>query len=480
MNVIDAIRHHSRVRPYDIAVIHPSGSATYLQLAAVVTNLALRLRTDGIERGHTVAIYATEPFVHLALALALALNGSISVSAHPNYDPMPEGARIDAYLVDRNLSFEVEGQVVPVGANWISDAQREGEPLLVRTGVDDPQGYARLYTSSGTTGIPKLIGHTRAGGEDLTVRGIALDPINRGPNLCMMWLSTIGGFGMAHASLWQGVTLVLAFAPAQVLRFISLYRVVSVLTSPQQLQGLVELVRGRPVRFPSLERIAVGGSSPPAALMLAARAYLCSNVGGVYGSTEAGLIAQAPAAVMQAHPDAAGYVVPFVEVRIVDEAGRPLGTDVEGIIQVRSPYCAKEYIGDPVATAQAFKDGWFVPGDIGMLRADGLLHIRGRVDEMINAGGVKLSPVLVDDFLLSQPGVTDAAAFAYRRAGQHDQVWAAIVCAEDFNQQALLDAARAKLNSRAPVRFVRLPEIPRNAMGKPMRAALSERAASAL
>lgn len=479
MNVIEAIRHHARMRPFDTAVIHPSGAVTYVQLAAVVGNLALKLRSHGIEQGMTAAIYVTDPFTHLALALAMIVNGTVSVSAHPNYDPMPPGARIDAYLTDRNLSFTPDANVVPVGANWLSDTYREGEPLMQGPGFADGDVYGRMYTSSGTTGVPKLVAHRRDNAEILTLRGIALEPISRGPNLCMMWLSTIGGFGTAHASLWQGVTLVLAFAPLQVLRFINLYRVVSLRTSPQQLQGLVDVVRGRPVRFPSLEKIEIGGASTPAQVVLAARALLCSNVNGVYGSTEAGLIAQAPAAVMQAHPDAAGYVVPFVEVRIVDESGTPVGPDVEGIIQVRSEFGATEYLGDAETTARAFKDGWFIPGDIGVLRADGLLLIRGRVDEMINAGGVKLSPVLVDDFLLAQPGVVDAATFALRRPGQHDQVWAALVCADDFNQQALLDAARAKLNSRAPVRFVRMPEIPRNAMGKPMRAALSERAASA-
>jgi acyl-coenzyme A synthetase/AMP-(fatty) acid ligase len=477
MNLMDALRHHVRMRPHDIAVIHPTGAVSYQQLAAVVTNIALRLRTHGIERGMTAAVYCTDPFLHLALVLGLGLNGTVSVSAHPNYEALPPAAKVDAYLTDRDLPFTPGVAPIPVGPAWIGDTQREGQQLLQGPGFE-PDQIARIYTSSGTTGTAKLIGHTQGKAEQMTLRGLSIQPINRGPNLSMMWLSTIGGFGTAHGTLWQGTTLVLAYAPLMVLRFVNLYKVVSILTSPQQLQGLVELARNRPVRFPSLERIEVGGASTSPQVLLAARACLCANVCGVYGSTEAGGIAQAPASVIQQHPDAAGYVVPDVKVRIVDEDGNDLGHDREGIIQVFNPHGADRYLGDEEATARGFKDGWFIPGDIGLLRSDNLLHIRGRVDEMINAGGVKLSPQVVDDFLLTQPGVRDAATFAYRKAGQFDQVWAAIVASDDFDEQAALAAARTKLNSRAPVRFVRVAEIPRNAMGKAMRQELSAKAAS--
>jgi acyl-coenzyme A synthetase/AMP-(fatty) acid ligase len=253
---------------------------------------------------------------------------------------------------------------------------------------------------------------------------------------------------------------------------------VSLRCSPQQLQALVATVQGQSVRFPTLQKVEVGGASIPAELLWEARATLCTNIVGVYGSTEVGLVAHAPTALLQAHSQAAGYVAPGVEVRIADESGQPLPPGVEGAVQVRSPTMAAQYVGDAATTAACFRDGWFVPGDLGLLRPDGALIIRGRIDEMINAGGVKLSPTLVDDFLLAQPGVRDAAAFAHRRPGQSDQVWAAVVCDPGFDESVLMAAARAKLNSRAPVRLLRVQEIPRNAMGKPLRKQLAEEHAS--
>jgi len=478
MNIIDALRHHSRMRPFELAVIHSSGAANYLQLAGTVAGLAARLRAQGIEPGTTAAVYVSDAYLHLSLLLAAMLNGTRTISAHPNYDPIPANVKVDHWLADRHLAFSPQGNVVQVGPGWLPETSFDSRPVLSGPGFADPKAVCRMYTSSGTTGLPKVIGHSTQNLEAMAMRQLSLEPISRGPNLCMMWVSTIGGFGTAQTTLWHGATLVMATAPQQVLRALNLYKVVNLRTSPQQLQGLVSMVAGRPVRFPSLERIEVGGSSIPTAVVLGARATLCPNLVGIYGSTEASLVAQAPGTVLYKHPDAAGFVVPGAEVRIVDDAGVPVGPGTEGHVHIRTPYMIDEYMGDPQASAAAFRDGWFIPGDLGILRADGLLRITGRADEMINAGGVKLSPVLVDDFLLAQPGVRDAATFAFRRTGRNDEVWAAVVCTEEFDEQAVLAAARAKLNSRAPVKLVQMTEIPRNAMGKALRQQLSQDAQS--
>ncbi|HSW16216.1 MAG TPA: long-chain fatty acid--CoA ligase, partial [Ramlibacter sp.] len=457
MNIIDAIRYHSRMRPYDMAVIHPGGAVTYLQLANIIAQLAVKLRSHGIAADRTAAIYVTDPFLHLALILACSANATTSISAHPNYDPIPAAAEIDHYIADRDLAFAGPTPLVTVGPNWIAEASQETSAQLMSSPSRPPQSIVRKFTSSGTTGTPKVIGYTRAAAHSMTTLGLSVEPLTQGPNLSMMGLSTIGGYGTANGTLWHGATLVLAVSPAQVLRAMSLYGVASLQASPQQLQGLVELVRSRSIRLPSLRRIEVGGATLPTSVALAARATLCPNVVGVYGATEAGGISKAPASVLQHHPDAAGYILPDVEVQILDDAGQVAAPGVEGVVRVRVPDMPDRYLGDPEVSALAWRDGWFHPGDVGLIMADGLLRITGRVDEMINAGGVKLSPVLVDDFLLTQPGIREAAAFAFRQPGLPDLVYAAVVCDEAaFDEQAVLAACRGRLNSRAPVRLVRL------------------------
>ncbi|MES2940056.1 MAG: fatty acid--CoA ligase family protein [Pseudomonadota bacterium] len=475
MNLIDAIRHHARIRPYDVAVIHPAGAVNYLQLAGTVTGLAARLRAEGLASGMTAAVLVGDPFMHLALVLAAMAAGAASVSGHPNHGPFPPGLEIGAVLADGPLTFAPASRVVQVDtARWIGEAAASEDALLPAAwGFQDGRAMHRYFSSSGTTGTPKLMGYAGNVLETMAMRSVATEPISQGPTLSAMWLSSIGGFGIVQSTLWHGATLVQAMSPQEMLRAMSLYGVRTLRVSPHQLQGLLDLIRGRPVRFASLERIEIGGAAIPASLLLTARAILCPNITGVYGSTEAGLVAQAPAALLHAHPDAAGYVMPGVDVRIVDDDGAPLGFDAEGRVQIRTPTMVEGYLGDAAATATGFRDGWFVPGDLGLLRADGLLLLRGRADELINLGGVKINPALVDEFLLAQPGVRDAATFARRRAGMLDDIWAAVVPGPGFDEAALLAAARARLNVRAPSRVVQVADIPRNAMGKALRQQLS-------
>lgn len=473
MNLIDALRHHVRLRPHDVAVAHTGGSVSYLQLAELVTSVAARMRAEGVAPGHHAGVFVTDPFMHLVVLLAAAVNGTVTVSAHPNYDPIPAAAELDVLVCDRDPGHDPSLRRVLVGPGWLGDSARGSLPLLPAGEFTDPGAIFRMVTSSGTTGVPKVVGYTVGRTQAMCMLGLVLDPITRGPTLSMMTLSTVGGFSVM-AVLWHGGMAVLAMQPMQVMRSINLFKVLALRGSPQQLQGLMDIIRAHPVRFPSLEKIEIGGSSIPPSLLLALRATMCPNVIGVYGSTEAGLVAQVPAVVLHGTPDAAGYVVPDVKVRIVNDAGREVGLDAEGHVQIRSPYVADGYMNDDEATRATFRDGWFIPGDLGVLRSDGLLRITGRADEIINTGGVKLNPALVDDFLVVQRGISDAAAFAYRHPGRADEVWAAVVCTPDFDEQAVLAAARGKLNARAPVRLVRLDAIPRNAMGKPLRQQLSE------
>ncbi|MBA2673981.1 fatty acid--CoA ligase family protein [Ramlibacter sp.] len=480
MNLIDAIRHHARVRPYDVAVIHATGAVNYLQLAHIVTALSARLRSEGLAPGMTTALFLREPFMHLSLMLAAMATGVASTSAPADLQPVPPGLKIDALLADSALPFVPGARVIEVSAGWIGDmASPQGTLLPAAQGFQNPQAMQRYFTSSGTTGAPKIMGFTGSALESLAIHSLMLQPISQGPAVSAMGLGTIGGYGIMQSALWHGTTLVQAMQSQTILRALSLYGVRTLRLSPQQLQGLLDLVAGRPMHFANLERIEIGGAAIPNTLLLTARTVLCPNVMGVYGSTEAGLVAQAPGALLHAHPDAAGYVMPGVDVRIVDDAGVPLGFDAEGLVQIRTPHMVQGYLGDDDATAAAFRDGWFVPGDLGLLRADGLLLLRGRMDEIINLGGVKINPATVDDFLLRQPGVREAATFARRQPGRPDEIWAAVVPGPAFDAAALLDAARARLQSRAPARIVQVAQIPRNAMGKALRQQLSSEAAAA-
>src|SRR5262249_38512129 len=116
--------------------------------------------------------------------------------------------------------------------------------------------------------------------------------------------------------------------------------------------------------------------------------------------------------------------------------------------------------------ASIFKDGWFYPGDTGQLTADGILVIAGRVDEVINKGGDKAAPEMIEGVLRMLPQISDAAAFAIPG---RDQIWAAIVLKEKMPHEAILKFCKDRLAGMAPDRLIELDKIPRNDMGKIIR-----------
>src|SRR5262249_46699454 len=109
-----------------------------------------------------------------------------------------------------------------------------------------------------------------------------------------------------------------------------------------------------------------------------ARARMCQNLYSSYGATETSNVAFGPASMIETIPGAVGYVPAGVKVEIVDREGRLLPPETDGRIRIRSPYVAQGYIGDPEATQAHFRDGCFYPGDIGRLRADGMMIVSGR------------------------------------------------------------------------------------------------------
>jgi acyl-coenzyme A synthetase/AMP-(fatty) acid ligase len=133
------------------------------------------------------------------------------------------------------------------------------------------------------------------------------------------------------------------------------------------------------------------------------------------------------------------------------------------------------YYKNPEATYKSFKDGWFYSGDRGFLNADGSLILSGRNDELINRGGVKIDPYLIDQFLIDYPGIKDAAAFEVQNTIGISDIGLALVVPENFNLEKLkLELLKKFGRSGIPNQFYNLQKIPRNQMGKIMRFELTQ------
>ena len=115
------------------------------------------------------------------------------------------------------------------------------------------------------------------------------------------------------------------------------------------------------------------------------------------------------------------------EIRIVGADGRPCAPECVGEVWLRGPTVVRGYLGDPAITAANFTDGWLRTGDLGSLSAAGDLTLRGRIKELINRGGEKISPERVEGVLTSHPDVIEVAVFGVPDTLYGEKVAAVIV-----------------------------------------------------
>jgi acyl-CoA synthetase (AMP-forming)/AMP-acid ligase II len=166
------------------------------------------------------------------------------------------------------------------------------------------------------------------------------------------------------------------------------------------------------------------------------------------------------------------------EVAIMGDDGTLLPQGAIGEVVIRGPNVTKGYEANPDANAKAFTNGWFRTGDQGMFDEDGFLQLTGRLKELINRGGEKVSPLEVDEVLSAHPAVAQVLCFAIPHPKLGEEVGAAVVLREGaaLTERELRDfAAKSLADFKVPRKVVFVAEIPKGATGKLMRIGLAEK-----
>jgi acyl-CoA synthetase (AMP-forming)/AMP-acid ligase II len=186
-----------------------------------------------------------------------------------------------------------------------------------------------------------------------------------------------------------------------------------------------------------------------------------------YGMTEAAhQVASNPLPPLTHKPGTVGQGG-AVEIAIVDETGRRLPASTAGEVVIRGANVMRGYRNNPEANSAAFIDGWFRTGDTGVLDSDGYLALIGRIKELINRGGEKISPAEIDAALLDHPAVAEAAAFGVPDAKYGEEVWAAVVLKGDASAQELEAHCRTYLaDFKVPKTIHITAALPKTATGK--------------
>jgi len=197
-----------------------------------------------------------------------------------------------------------------------------------------------------------------------------------------------------------------------------------------------------------------------------------------YGMTEAAhQMASNPLPPARRIPGSVGLAA-GPEVAIMDNAGNLLPPDTTGEIVIRGENVTAGYENNPKANAEAYTHGWFRTGDQGTLTAEGYLTLTGRLKEIINRGGEKISPREVDEVLMDHPSVAQVVTFAMPHPKLGEEVAAAVVLREgkELTERELREFAATRLaDFKVPRKILFLAEIPKGATGKLQRIGLAEK-----
>ena len=166
------------------------------------------------------------------------------------------------------------------------------------------------------------------------------------------------------------------------------------------------------------------------------------------------------------------------QVAVMNEGGDLLAAGLTGEVVIRGPNVTSGYRANPTANASAFTNGWFRTGDQGIIDEDGYLRLTGRLKEIINRGGEKISPREVDEVLLEHPAVAHAVTFAVPHAKLGEDVAVAIVLgpeATTSEQEVRAFAAESLAEFKVPRRVLFVDALPKGPTGKLQRIGLAKR-----
>ena len=468
LNPIHGVIERAAASPEAIAIQSAKGEFSNSVFVDTVVRIAAKLRADGVRPGSVVGL-RMDPFLNTVFLAALMHEGAVSFVARGNIVD-EYASSIDAlYSDDAIFAAGVPGGV-HVTPQWLEGAARIN-PRIEPHDFSDDESLVHLVFSSGTTGTPKGVPFTL---RDLKIRTAAarVNWMPHLPFLSELGLDTVSGMQTYFWSLFAGETYLLPGSAADDLTHIERAMVQSIKTSPAKLKDLVAAVRAKQADVSSVKTVEVAGSLLSAPLAATFARVFAAELIYLYGSTEAGTITRA--VYDPTDSQRVGRVVPTARVEIVDENDDSVPSGETGAVRLQSDYQATRY-WPPTSHPTAFRDGWFYPGDMGFLDADGTLVITGRTDELINASGLKINPAWVESHIGVYRGISDLACFALGSDDGTSELALAFVSENDIDVDRFVAFLRDQLGDNAPRHVFRMIDIPRNPLGKVARLDLSNR-----
>lgn len=462
------------------------------ELADHVDGLARTLAGMGVRKGDRVALAAPNGPEFVELLLAIVAAGAAAAPLNPAYTRDEFAFYLDdiepALILIPAARLDPARAAAAASGTRVADISAEtgGPPRLALDGTEpipkefDPGGpddVAMLLHTSGTTSRPKQV--------PLLQRNLAMSARTIGQHyrlgtddvsFCAMPLFHVHGLvASVFAALCTGGQVVIP------------RRLNPRLYWPQTRDHGVTWVSAGPTLHDMLLEKADADGAPTtirfvrscsSALSPALLARVEETYGApmleAYGMTEASHQISSNPLPPERHIAGSVGVSAGSEIGIVDKDYRFLPDGEAGEVVIRGPGLTPGYLNNPAANEEAFFDGWFRTGDLGVLEG-GYLRLAGRLKEMIVRGGENISPAEIEDVLRSHPAVSDAACFGVPDERYGERVAAAVVLSAAADPKQIISHCRERLTSvKVPDRIHVLESLPRTATGKPQRRRVAE------
>ncbi len=433
---------------------------TYRDFVSHVASAAKHICELGLDRENVVAVGIRHPVIHLIITAALMKEGFATCSIVEKTTPLVVGAGVREFVTDAGA--HIDG----VRTHHYEDSWITRRVNLCDWSIVDQHSnrLMRLTLTSGSTGLPKLIALSAKSFAGRIDRETFWKSGTETVVLLQFGVQALVGVVTALGLLRLGRTICIAPNAPTAVQLIAKHSVELIAGSSAQVLELLAHQRKMRLNVRSVRRITTGGGPISASDIADLRIAFEAGVDVIYASTEAGTAGVSAGNMLKRRPGEGRYVVTS-QVKIVDPV--TLEPAREGLIGIRSDVMGAPFHADGDMNLPAHGDEWFYPGDVGFIDSDGFLAITGRFDEVINAGGVKFAPEIIEAALMRHPDIRDAAAVRIDGAsGQLPQVCVALVGDVELTASALTAwLASQKIN--VPIsRTQRVDSIPRGGMEK--------------
>lgn len=471
MNLTHLLQRLATTRPNAIALSTKTIQINYQTLERHVNYWCHWCLIRGISQQRRVALMIGNEFLLASFIFALARLGvtfmTIPRSATSSQrSTWAHEADIDFLIKDDRevtifsiSSFYVEA---PIDQHKISDTTQL--PCL----INDSPKILMIVIGSGSTGKAKLIPITHGQMQQRIITiNAAYEYTPNDRTATMAHLEYTGGITRLFSILWQGSTFVLLDRENFDLQSLQkIYDLTRLSATVFHVENMLKQALDH--EEPILGNLHLSVTSSPLSDSLRAKIirYLTKNLWIAYGTNEVWTTTIAkPSDVLQ-YSQTVGKLAPGSEIQIVNDKFEPLPPEHVGHICIRAQGAIDHYLHAESGDNLVFKDGWFMPKDLGMLKHDGHLIFYGRSDNMMICNGINIYPAEIENCLANHPNVKDAVAIPIEHPIHHQVPIAIVSLLQPIDPEFLENYCKENLGFRAPAKIYVLAELHRNQQGK--------------